>query len=455
MGISQNDTTQLLKKYDHLKKLLQVNTDSCYQPIKKAIHQCEEMGFYKGSTQYYLLLSNYYMFKGQPDSVLSFLPNMEKAASLYGDTSHYISVLLKAALIFSDRGDFRPAVSKALQAQRYAEKFSNLSVRAKIFHDLGYIYSNKELHPSALNYFKQGLYLAEKARDTFSIANLCARIGGTLNESFLPDSALPYNLRSLKLFQQIKLKRGIGVALNNVAGTYDLLKNFKKAVEYYSQALQLRMELGDEYALTILYYNLGVSHSYLKDFKRARVHLLSSLSLSRKQNNVQMVVQNLKQLATICSATNDLNSYHIYAKEYIALKDSITKSENIKAISDLQHQYEAEKREQSIANLKNEVLEKEEKHQLEKKNKILLLSAAGGIILILLFSGVTIYRRYKVTQKQNSIIEEQRRLSEQQRMLIEEKQKEILDSIHYAKRIQNALMTNETYFQKFFNKLKK
>ncbi len=38
---------------------------------------------------------------------------------------------------------------------------------------------------------------------------------------------------------------------------------------------------------------------------------------------------------------------------------------------------------------------------------------------------------------------------------VEEKQKEILDSIHYAKRIQNALMPNEKYIERKINDLKK
>ena len=37
--------------------------------------------------------------------------------------------------------------------------------------------------------------------------------------------------------------------------------------------------------------------------------------------------------------------------------------------------------------------------------------------------------------------------------LVEEKQREILDSIHYAKRIQMALMPNENYISKKMKKL--
>jgi hypothetical protein len=39
--------------------------------------------------------------------------------------------------------------------------------------------------------------------------------------------------------------------------------------------------------------------------------------------------------------------------------------------------------------------------------------------------------------------------------MVEEKQKEIVSSIYYARRIQRALITNERYIEKSINKLKK
>jgi hypothetical protein len=40
-----------------------------------------------------------------------------------------------------------------------------------------------------------------------------------------------------------------------------------------------------------------------------------------------------------------------------------------------------------------------------------------------------------------------------QKQEVEEKQKEILDSIHYAKRIQTALLTSEYYIEKNLKRL--
>ena len=55
-------------------------------------------------------------------------------------------------------------------------------------------------------------------------------------------------------------------------------------------------------------------------------------------------------------------------------------------------------------------------------------------------------QRLRLTNKQKKIIE-------QQKHVIEEKQKEMLDSIHYAKRIQRALLTSEKYIHRKMKEL--
>jgi hypothetical protein len=65
-------------------------------------------------------------------------------------------------------------------------------------------------------------------------------------------------------------------------------------------------------------------------------------------------------------------------------------------------------------------------------------SVAFGLLLVIIFAGF-VFRSLKATRIQ--------------KIIIEEKQKEILDSIHYAKRIQTALMTNEKYIEKNLKRL--
>jgi hypothetical protein len=73
-----------------------------------------------------------------------------------------------------------------------------------------------------------------------------------------------------------------------------------------------------------------------------------------------------------------------------------------------------------------------------------------------------ILRGYRNKQKANLIIMKQKEeveaakeMIEHQKQMVEEKQKEIVDSIYYASRIQKALITNENSLQKILHKFKK
>ena len=70
------------------------------------------------------------------------------------------------------------------------------------------------------------------------------------------------------------------------------------------------------------------------------------------------------------------------------------------------------------------------------------------------------YRGFRQKKKDNLIILSQKaevelrnNIIEHQKAVVEEKQKEIIDSIHYAKRIQQALLTSERYIQKTISRL--
>jgi hypothetical protein len=78
----------------------------------------------------------------------------------------------------------------------------------------------------------------------------------------------------------------------------------------------------------------------------------------------------------------------------------------------------------------------------------------GGLLLVIGFS-VFVFNRFKITQKQKKIIEEQKVMVDKAYESLHEKNKEVMDSIHYAHRIQRALITSEKYIEKQLNRLNK
>jgi serine phosphatase RsbU (regulator of sigma subunit) len=71
----------------------------------------------------------------------------------------------------------------------------------------------------------------------------------------------------------------------------------------------------------------------------------------------------------------------------------------------------------------------------KKKQSIIIGFTISGIVILLIFL-LLLNNRFKLTKKQKQIIEKQKQL-------VEEKNKEITDSINYAKRIQEAILPNK------------
>ena len=112
---------------------------------------------------------------------------------------------------------------------------------------------------------------------------------------------------------------------------------------------------------------------------------------------------------------------------------------------EVQMSYEYDKRE---AILKGEQ-EKEQAISAEKaeRQKLIIWCVILGLLIVVVFS-ISLLNRFRLTQKQKAIIE-------QQKLIVEEKQKNVLDSIYYAKRIQTSLLPTERYIKRQLERLKK
>jgi PAS domain S-box-containing protein len=80
----------------------------------------------------------------------------------------------------------------------------------------------------------------------------------------------------------------------------------------------------------------------------------------------------------------------------------------------------------------------------------------GEFYLLSSFLDITkIIEQQHVIEKQKQVIEEQKTLVDEAYAQLQEKNKEVMDSIYYAKRIQAALITSEKYIENAFNRLMK
>jgi serine phosphatase RsbU (regulator of sigma subunit) len=86
-------------------------------------------------------------------------------------------------------------------------------------------------------------------------------------------------------------------------------------------------------------------------------------------------------------------------------------------------------------------------HQIGKQQTVITIIASLSFVVLLLL--LVAIRENGQRRKANRLLSLQKSEVEKQKHLVEIKQKEILDSINYARRIQTALMSNESVFRNY------
>jgi len=134
-------------------------------------------------------------------------------------------------------------------------------------------------------------------------------------------------------------------------------------------------------------------------------------------------------------------SYEHYLR-YFALKDSIYNEENTVRTTQQQLNYEFDKR-SAADSVKNAEASKQAQFRHDEEmshQRGLTYAGIVGFAAMILITTLS-YRAYKAKIRSNAEIAKQKER-------VEEKQKEIMDSIHYAKRIQQSLLPTEKYIAK-------
>ncbi|OFY95810.1 MAG: hypothetical protein A3K10_16990 [Bacteroidetes bacterium RIFCSPLOWO2_12_FULL_31_6] len=396
-----------------------------------------------------------------------------------GDKQGTAMSLNNLGYIYYNQGDIPKALEYYGKSLRLQEKIGNKQGTATSLNNIGAIYKNQGDIPKALEYLGKSLQLQEEICDKEGIASSLNNIGVIYyNQGDIP-KALEHYSKSLQLHEEIGDKQGTATLLNNIGFIYqnhgdplvtsskeDALRvGILKALEYYGKSLQLKEEIGDKHGIAYSLSNIGSIYLAQHQLTTARNYYKKAYQLSKELGYPELIEKAVSGLKKIYEQQGNFKLAYHYYQEEIQMRDSIQSEENYKTSVQQHAKYEYEKKAatDSIANVKEKEIKNSEIAQQKaeiKAKRFQQYGLIGGLAIVLIFAGF-VYNRLKVTQQQKLIIEtqkteveQQKKLVEKQKEVVEEKQNEILDSIRYAKRIQDAVLTPQTYIERNLKRLK-
>ncbi len=224
---------------------------------------------------------------------------------------------------------------------------------------------------------------------------------------------------------------------------YANLGNFKEALKAMFLCLELRKESGQKAPLAINLNNIGEIYVMQENYSAALPYLQQSEKIAAEINYSDLRNHTLLLIARCFYKQGNYKGAYDHFEQSSAIKDSIYNEKNAHIINEMEAKYQNEKKELQIQSL-NQLNELKEAKLSKQKITIMLVV----IVALLCIAGIIFAIR------SNRNIKRAHTIISKQKHLVEEKQKEILDSIYYARRIQRSLLTSEKYIARQIKRLR-
>jgi signal transduction histidine kinase len=249
-------------------------------------------------------------------------------------------------------------------------------------------FQNKDFNKAG-DYYTRAELIIKQSKDSNQLSTLYSERGLIYDQTNKYDSALLYLEKSLTIAKLISNEGLIANQLANIALTYKHQKKTTLALQYFDSVLVLynKMEQIPMDNIAALYNNIGATQAQAGNYAKAIEAFNKSIAGAQQVSIQGIVLENYRNMADMFGDMKDYKQQTNYLKKYHALKDSLFSSDNKNQLTQLEADYQLEK--------KNTSLIKQEAETIKQKNQrnIFIVIAIGAIILLTALG--FFYRRIK------------------------------------------------------------
>ncbi len=332
-------------------------------------------------------------------------------------------------VIYWIKGEYPKAIENTLAALEIYQKLNKPKELSDEYTNLSLIYAMTKNYTKATNYALKSIKIREELKDSSLIGTAYQNLGYVYFQAGFKDKATESFIKCAGYQENSSNKADLAGTYHNIGALFQEQNKYDMALGYYEKSLKINRELNDKLGQSNDYTNMAELYEVSKDFAKAKTYLDSALVVTTELQSKKATAGLYLQYSDWYEQQKQFEKSLEYFKLATAIRDSLSDVERNKQAEEAQAKYETTEKDKEIQllnkdkDLQNIAFEK----QTAQRNAFIL-----GFVLVLALV-VFVYRGYRQKKKDNTIIESQKNL-------VEEKNKDIMDSINYAKRIQEAIL---------------
>ncbi len=457
---------------------LDFSLDSTYLYLQKGMDLARKKSYPNGVMDAKNTLGVYYRLNSRYAEAIQVYEELIPMRKKYHQEYKLVSVYSNLGSVYYEKGNFTLALKNYKRSKELALQLKDYERTSVLCTNLGVTYKAVGLYDQAIEEFEEALKLSKKING--DLGSVYLNLGTVYHERNMVTQSIKYGLIAKKEVEKSGNYRLLETILYNLSLDYRQTKQFSKAketlaelrkvarrlnedgvwftyyraesnylsdVKKYPEALksaEMAEKLSDKDADLLSYAEIQLTKATIYDgmgkTKEAIQHAENAMEAFKDSEDANALVRTYNTLAEILKKSGDYKKSLEYFEKANALEEKTDLEAVTNQIATLNSLNELERKEQDLALSKqtNQLITAENGR---KSNLILGLFLIGGLIVISL--GIS-FKSNQAKKKANALLNRQNEEIEDQKTLIEEKQTEILDSIHYAKRIQESWLVQDT-----------
>ncbi|HET6990904.1 MAG TPA: tetratricopeptide repeat protein [Bacteroidia bacterium] len=341
-----------------------------------------------------------------------------------------IHVCNSIGTIYQDMGDANKAISFQLRGLALAEKTNNKTAQATANMNISIVYLSQNDPVKALQHLLKSKQIFSELNNQHGLAGLYGNLGAVyLNFPDSTDKAVEAFTKGIEIATAIHEPENVAHSLGGLGKAKQKLGDTITADKYMTRALAIFDSLKSDYELSQVMMNYGALLIERGNYAKAEIFLSQALLIYRKIGMVEEEKDLWQGFADLYERSGQLQKSVNAWRRFSKMKDSLMNENVMRHQRELEAVYENEKKENEIKLNQKKI---ELLTQSATLNSTITIALVGGLLLLSLFLFV-LFKRNQLRKQTNEQLEKQN-------AVIEEKNKDITDSINYARRIQDAIL---------------
>jgi two-component system, sensor histidine kinase and response regulator len=307
-----------------------------------------------------------YLLKGDFDQSLAHYQQSEKIYASLKDKRRWANALMSIGNVFFQTKNFDKANGYYNNAEAIVLQTNDQGQLSTLYSERGLVYDQLKQYDTALRYLYKALELARADGNEMMVANGLSNIGLTLKHKNNTAAALRYMDTVMQLYQKMP-----NAPLDNIAATYN---------------------------------NIGATQAQAGNPAAALTAFYKSIEYAKRAGIPAIEMENYRNMTDLFASTGDHRQQSLYLTRYHALKDSMFSTDSKNRLTQLEADYQLEKKNSSLAQ------QAAETNRQKNQRNLFILIAIGAMLL--LGALAFFYRRI---QQNNRLLQEKNRQINQQK----------------------------------------